>query len=154
MRWSGQECIPLIRPQNKTQWDIIDKNIPGWKEHVEPYRNSSVWMSAGRPVNSELHNVLSWSKNQYHNSVRRVKNLADTIRSSKLSDAALSGNKQLFQDWKKSNLLTIKQLQNNVDAASGIYSENQKTLELKDDFKTKVITLKARLAWNTVILQR
>ena len=90
----GQVCMPLTRPQNKTQWD-----------------NSSVWMSAGRPVNCELHSVMKRSKNQYHNSVRRVKNLADTIRSSKLSDAALSGNKQLFQDWKKSNLLTIKQLQ-------------------------------------------
>ena len=29
--------MPLTSPQNKTQSDILDKNIPGWKEHVEPY---------------------------------------------------------------------------------------------------------------------
>ena len=64
--------MPLTSPQNKTQSDILDKNIPGWKEHVEPYRNSSGWMSAGRLVNCELHSVMKRSKNQWPN----LKNLS------------------------------------------------------------------------------
>ena len=152
---SGQECIPLTRPQNKTQGDIIDKNIPGWKEHVEPYRNSSVfwhsvWMSAGEPVNCELHNVMKRSKNQYHYSVRRVKNLADTIRSSKLSDAALSGNKQLLQEMKKVKSVHHKSAPDHVDAVSGInipniFADVYRDLFNSADDKEDILSLKQRL---------
>ena len=75
---------------------------------------------AGRPVNCELHNVMTQTKNQYHYLVRRVKNLADTIKSSKLSDAALSGNKQLLQEMKKVKPVHHKAAPDHVDAASGI----------------------------------
>ena len=110
----------------------------------------SVWMSAGRPVNCELHNVMKRSKNQYHYSVRRVKNLADTIRSSKLSDAALLGNKQLLQEMKKVKSAHQKAAPDHVDAASGInipniFADVYSDLFNSADDKEDILSLKQRL---------
>jgi len=107
-------------------------------------------MSAGRPVNCELHNVMKRSKNQYHYSVRRVKNLADTIRSSKLSDAALLGNKQLLQEMKKVKSAHQKAAPDHVDAASGInipniFADVYSDLFNSADDKEDILSLKQRL---------
>ena len=39
------------------------KSIPGWSQLVQPYKEKSlfwhqVWLSAGRPLNNELHKVM------------------------------------------------------------------------------------------------
>ena len=44
------------------------KETPGWKEHVQPYRGQarfwhSIWLSAGKPMNCELHNIMCRTRN-------------------------------------------------------------------------------------------
>ena len=78
---------------------------PGWVELVKPYRDKSlfwhqVWISAGKPLNCELHNVMKHAKNQYHYQIRKLKKSEDTIRKNKLLDACLNGNGNLFTEIK------------------------------------------------------
>ena len=52
------------------------KSIPRWNEDIEPYRKDalfwhSVWVSAGKPLNNELHNIMKRTKNIYHFHIRK-----------------------------------------------------------------------------------
>ena len=51
---------------------------PGWSEFVKPYRDDarfwySIWLSLGKPLNCEIHNVMKHTRNVYHYAVRRIK---------------------------------------------------------------------------------
>ena len=48
---SSHIAIPLTKQAGKV---MKEKNLPGWKQHVEPFRSDaqfwhSIWMSLGRP---------------------------------------------------------------------------------------------------------
>ena len=57
---SGFETLPVI--ENKPKKEKAKKKVTaGWKEFVEPFQDKAkfwhaIWMSAGRPLNTELHN--------------------------------------------------------------------------------------------------
>ncbi len=59
----AKECLPLTSvPQRKHK-----TCIPLWKEDVQPYKDKSifwhsVWESAGRPLNTELHRIMKKNK--------------------------------------------------------------------------------------------
>ena len=60
----------------------------------------SVWKSAGRPVNTQLHNKMKSTRNQYHKNFKQCKKTEDKIKKSKLLDACLNGNIDLFKEIK------------------------------------------------------
>ena len=82
---TGRECLPQTGgrpPENKNQPDNIVKIVPGWKEHVSPFREKamfwySVWQSAGRPLGGQLHILMKRTRSQYHYAIRRVKKFDD-----------------------------------------------------------------------------
>ena len=84
------------------------KIIPGWSEYVKPYREDAifwhaVWVSAGRPVDTELHKVMRNTRNKYHYAVRRVKRHEKDIRNNKFLSACLDGKvNDILQDIKAS----------------------------------------------------
>ena len=82
--------------------------VPGWSQYVQPYKErsvfwSAVWKSAGRPLDTELHRVMKYSRNQYHYAVRRVKNHESQLRKSKFIDACLNNEvSDILKDIRKS----------------------------------------------------
>ena len=74
--------IPLTSG-GRRKWDPdqncpVGKVIPGWQEHVEPFRQESifwygVWQSAGSPHTGHLHSIMKWTQNKYHYAVRKIK---------------------------------------------------------------------------------
>ena len=53
---SLKDCLPETSGKNK-------KSIPAWNNEVKPFREDamfwhSLWISAGRPLNNTLHNIM------------------------------------------------------------------------------------------------
>ena len=93
--------IPHTKPSGKSH------AIPGWTTFVEPYKMDadfwgSVWVSAGRPQNTELHRLAKYTKHKYHWSINRVKKFEQEIRKSKFLSECLDGKvNNILQDMKK-----------------------------------------------------
>ena len=101
---TSHQCIPLS--SSKKTSDSKKNSLPGWKENVAPAKKDalfwhSVWMSAARPNRGELYNIMCWTRNKFHYAVRKAKRLASTIESSKLLEAAESGDLALMSEMKR-----------------------------------------------------
>ena len=54
----------------------IEKSIPGWREEIEPFRESSkfwfnLWKSAGSPYKGTVFEIKNRTKNKFHYAIRR-----------------------------------------------------------------------------------
>ena len=80
--------------------------MPGWKEEVEPYRKASifwhsVWLSAGRPNQGQLFEIMKATRNRFKYALRRVRRAADAIKARKLFEASLWGGGDLLAELRK-----------------------------------------------------
>ena len=81
------------------------KAIPRWKEDIAPYKDNalfwnSVWNSAGKPHNTELHNIMKRTRNLYHFHIRKNKRMLDKIKRNKLLNACLNSENRIFSKIK------------------------------------------------------
>ena len=100
---SGHETIPLVAPKKKAK---VKKKTAGWKEYVEPYQDKahfwhSVWHSAGRPVNTELHRIMKKTRNIFHYQVRKCRRVEDYIKNQKIIENCLANDTDLFTEIRK-----------------------------------------------------
>ena len=61
----------------------------------------SVWRSAGRPQNTELHRIMKHTRNVFHYQVRKCRRVEDTLRNKKLIENCLENDLDLFSEIKK-----------------------------------------------------
>ena len=83
-----------------------NKSSPGWKEFVAPLQETArfwylVWLSAGKPQNTQLHKLMKTTKNRYHYQVRRCRRVEEFIRNSKMASNCLENDLDLFSEVKK-----------------------------------------------------
>ena len=81
------------------------KCIPRWNEDIEPYRKDalfwhSVWLSAGKPLNTQLHRVMKRTRNVYHLHIQKNKRMLDKIKKNKLLEACLKKQNGIFTEIK------------------------------------------------------
>jgi hypothetical protein len=81
------------------------KVTPGFNVRVKPFKEtayfwSAVWKSAGSPLNTHLHTIMKRTRNRYHLEFKKCQKAELTIRKSKLLDACLNGNGNLFKEIK------------------------------------------------------
>ena len=94
------ECLPAIGNNAKKK---KNSNIIGWNQFVRSARDTayfwnSVWVSANKPLNTELHTIMKKTKNAYHIQIRKVKRAEKRIKSDKLLANCANGNLNLFND--------------------------------------------------------
>ena len=82
------------------------KNTPGWKMFVEPYQDNahfwhSIWLSCGRPINSEVHKIMKRTRNLYHYQIRRCRRIEDYIRNQKLVENCIENDNDIFDEIKR-----------------------------------------------------
>ena len=58
------------------------------------------WLSAVKPLNTELHRIMKKTRNIYHMQIRKCKKAEETVRKNKLLDACLNGQGNLFKEVK------------------------------------------------------
>ena len=73
-----------------------DSVKPGWTEHVKPIRDDmrfwhAVWLSAGKPQNTELHRIYQHLRHQYHYAIRRLRKQENELRKQKMVHQCVEG---------------------------------------------------------------
>ena len=73
---------------------------------MEPFKKdaqfwNSIWISAGRPLNTELHRIMKRTRNVYHLQIRKCKKAADVLRRNALLDACINGKGDIFSEIRK-----------------------------------------------------
>ena len=124
-----------------------EKPVPGWSRIVQPFKDKSifwhkVWLSAGRPVNTELHNVMKHARNVYHYQLRKYRKSENIIRRDNLLNACINGNNNIFDEIKKIRK-TSSEVPTSIDGNSvdtenhfkRIYEKLYKCTDDKDNVK-------------------
>ena len=80
--------------------------VLGWKEQVAPERKASlfwhsVWLSAGRPNQDQLFEIMKATRNRFKYALRRVRKATDAIKAQKLFKASLWGGGDLLAELRK-----------------------------------------------------
>ena len=101
---SGFETIPVSKPNPPRKKE--EKRTAGWKMYVEPFQDNarfwhSVWNSAGRPINTELHRIMKMTRNKYHYQVRKCRRVENFIKNKKIVENCLDNDMDLFAEIKR-----------------------------------------------------
>ena len=148
---SSHATIPMVGGgQSRVRPD--SGSVPGWREEVAPQREASlfwhsVWLSAGRPNNGQLFEIMKSTRNRYHHALRRVRRAADAIKSQKLFEAAMWGGGDLLQELKKTRGgKHTPDLPENVAGASGEDEICQKFRQVYSDLYNSADTSEEMVA--------
>ena len=104
VEYSAAQTLPTPKPPRTLPSKA--KLVPGWKVYVKPFRDKAyfwhqVWVSAGKPINTELHRIMKKTRNIFHFQYRKCKKAENLIVKNKLLDACINGNGDLFTEIKK-----------------------------------------------------
>ena len=93
------EELPI--PKSKPKPSSKTETVAGWCEMVKPFRDTvyfwhQVWISAGRPINTELHKIMKRTRNVYHFHVRKCKKAEKIISRNKPLDACINGSSNIL----------------------------------------------------------
>ena len=151
---AAEEALPFPNIGNK---EHRHKVTPGFNERVKPFKEKayfwhSIWKSAGRPLNTNLHKIMKKTRNVYHMEFKKCQKAEITIKKSRLLDACLNGNGDLFKEI-KSMRKTNPTIADTIDGVSddipnhfrSIYSELYNSVDdanevllIKDEIEVKL----------------
>lgn len=99
----AKKCLPIPK-----QGPLSTKKtaIANWNNEIQPYKDKAqfwhaIWISAGKPLNSELHKIMKKTRNIYHYQIRKCKQAADRLKKNSLLDACFNNNGDIFTELKK-----------------------------------------------------
>ncbi len=80
--------------------------IPDWKDDVEPLRENAhfwnaIWISAGKPLNCHLHEIMKKTRNRYHLLIRKKKRLLERVKRDEMITSCLQNDTSIFDAIKK-----------------------------------------------------
>ena len=146
------ETLPVSQPPRK---GFKRKSKPGWTEHVQPFRENSlfwhqVWKSAGRTVNTILHKIMKKTRNVYQ--LKKIMKSEELIKKVKLLDPCLNGDGEIFKEIKKMRnchppvAASMDGKKNNIanhfkDIYSELYNsvdDMENLFELKNDLENRI----------------
>ncbi|MDP7404169.1 MAG: hypothetical protein QF782_01885, partial [Porticoccaceae bacterium] len=98
---SAKHLTPKVTNKNRRE-----NPIAFWERDVEPFKKDaqfwhSVWLSAGKPLNTELHKIMKRTRNIYHLQIRKCKKAANTLKKNALLDACINGKGDIFTEIRK-----------------------------------------------------
>ena len=96
------ECLPVVGGGHKE----TSLAVPGWNDYVKPFSEEnkfwySVWVSAGKPLQGALFNLMKKSKLQYKHAIRRLKRANQKIQNDKFIQSIIDGGSNIFSEIKK-----------------------------------------------------
>ncbi len=131
IEFATRTCIPHSggkKPKNKKEV------IPKWNEEIQSYKDKSlfwhsVWESAGKPINTELHHIMKRTRNVYHFQIRKWKRMLNIMKRNALLQACLGDNKtdifKVIKKMRKCNMVSSSTIDGRTedigDHFAGIY---------------------------------
>ena len=100
---AAAQCLP---GNSKAKVKPGRSPIMDWKKQVQPFRDNAmfwhaVWISAGRPINTAVHQVMKRTRNIYHYQIRKSRRMTECIRKNTLLDACINNNGDIFKEIRK-----------------------------------------------------
>ena len=157
-----KSCIDTLPLSKNISFDVNKKNrnhLPLWNELVKPHRDTAsfwyaIWLSAGKPINCNIHNIMKRTRNIFHQHVRKAKKIKNEILRNNFTNACLNKELDLFSEIKKhrhsgnSPVLKIDGIVNDTEIANhfaGIYksiyneySENNELIHVQNNLESKI----------------
>ena len=98
---AGEKTLPFPKAGKAGK-----KCTPGFDERVKPHKETAyfwhnVWKSAGRPMNNQVHQIMKRTRNRYHMELKKCQKAEKIIKKTKLLNACLNGDGDLFDEIKK-----------------------------------------------------
>ena len=95
------QCLTPKQSRRKKK----ENPIAFWSE-IEPFKKDaqfwhSIWISAGRPLNTELHRIMKRTRNVYHLQIRKCKKAAEILKRNALLDSCINGKGDIFTEIRK-----------------------------------------------------
>ena len=95
-----------IKNMTRTSRKNHKQKVPDWNEDIEPFRENahfwhSVWISAGKPMNCQVHDIMKKTRNRYHLLIRKKKRLLDRVKRDEMLAACLANDSSIFDAIKK-----------------------------------------------------
>ena len=120
IKTTADDCLPCNK--KKKVGNSKKKPIAFWRDEVQPYKDKSmfwhsVWISAGRPINTELHRIMKRSRNAYHFQIRKNKKLAENLKKNAFLNACINNNEDIFKLIRK-EWATTPSVPNTMDGVS------------------------------------
>ena len=102
IKQAATESLPVSEPKSNRKKPLI----MNWKEEIAPFRDkalfwSSVWISAGKPRNNELHKIMKRTRNIYHLQIRKSRKMAELLKKNTLLDACITDRTDIFKEIRK-----------------------------------------------------
>ena len=125
---------------------VIRHSVPGWSIYVKPYKDDAsfwynVWLSAGKPENCVLHNVMKRTRNKYHYALRKIRKHESTLRKDNFVADLQSGKvNNIFENIKKSRKSTASRT-NMVDGTTGCQNIADKFKDLYNNYYPRMDSL-------------
>ena len=108
MSTSAKESLPMSSCGGGGGQDSSRKKVPGWNVQVKPFRDNArfwhaVWVSADKPLNCELHNIMRRTKNIFHYQFKKCRKAESQIKKQQLLSAMLDpeSDTDIFKEIKK-----------------------------------------------------
>lgn len=120
--------------------------IPGFSEHVEPYREKSmfwhrIWMDCGKPRTGHVADCMRRTRAAYHYAVRSVKRNEDAITRTRFADALVNNHTRNF--WSE-----VKKIRASKVSGNGIIDGHSDADEIAQLFCNKYRALYNSVAYD------
>lgn len=164
MMESGQETITQSKPPS-TKNKKHSKSTPGWTLLVKESQETakfwhSLWISADRPLNTELHKIMKTTRNKYHYQLRKCRKLESFIKNSKLIENSFEDDIDLFKEIKKARA-THSEAVTKIDGSTDVentfgrvYSDLYNKTDDKENLNKVFTEVNANIdntAWKAII---
>ena len=107
MSTSARDSLPMSSSGSGVGKNSKKKTV-GWNEHVKPFRDQArfwhaVWVSAAKPLNCELHNIMRRTRNIFHYQLKKCRKAESQIKKQQLLSAMLEpdSDTDIFKEIKK-----------------------------------------------------
>ena len=159
IKLTADECIPISGNGSY----IKKKSIPRWNNEIKPFKDNayfwhSVWQSAGRPLNNELHRIMKRTRNVYHYQIRKNRKMTEIIKKNSLLNACINNNGDIFKEIRKLRKVTptipstIDGVNSNIqDHFSAIYRRLYNSVDDKENLKPIIEEINRKIDHSSLI---
>ena len=100
---SGHQTIPMTSGKSPSEHST---KTPGWKMYVEPFQDNahfwhSIWVSCGKPINTEVHKIMKKTRNLHHYQIRRCRRIEEYIVNQKIIENWFEKDTDILEEVKK-----------------------------------------------------
>ena len=112
-----------------------------------------LWLSAGKPLNCVLHNIMKHTRNIFHLLIRKCKKAKENILKNKVLDSCINGNGDIFKEIRKLRKVKTNpatsmdgKVDNIADHFRSIYSELYNEDVSEDENEEVIEEIEARVS--------